>query len=310
MKVLIIGFGSIARKHYAALKKLRPDAIFFALRSGESSTEELDIKNIFDWKDAPSDISFAIISNPTFKHKDVLKELVNRNIAVFIEKPLSDSLDGLEEIGKQIEKQKLVTYVACNLRFLPVFEYLKNVILKKDKQINEVSIYCGSYLPNWRPEKNFKEIYSARKEMGGGVHLDLFHELDYTCWLFGLPSSSSKILRSQSSLKISAVDFANYQFIYPNFIASVTLNYYRVDPKRTIEIVNADETLTVNLLSNSISNNKGEILFTEPNFTINDTYLAQMNYFLGIFAGENPSINTFSESLQILKICLNSEKIN
>lgn len=310
MKVLIVGLGSIARKHYIALKKLNPAVSVFAFRSDESSTEEPDIKNIFDWKEIPSDLSFAIISNPTFKHTEVLRELVNRNIPAFIEKPISDNLADLEVIEKQIEKQKLITYVACNLRFLPVLQYLKNVILKKDKQINEVSVYCGSYLPNWRPEKNYKDIYSARKEMGGGVHLDLFHELDYTCWLFGFPSKSFNILRSTSSLKISAVDFANYQFIYPDFIGSVTLNYYRVDSKRTIEIVYSDETIIVNLLSNTISNNKGEIIFTDSNFTINDTYLAQMNYFLGIFAGKNQAINTFSESLKILKLCLNSEKIN
>jgi predicted dehydrogenase len=310
MRVLFIGFGSIAKKHYQALKKLKPDAIVYALKSSSRPSEETDIKDIYNWEEVPSDITFAIISNPTFKHTEALTELVNRNIPVFIEKPISDILEGLDEIEKQIQDQKLITYVACNLRFLPALQYLKNVLLKEVKEINEVSIYCGSYLPSWRPEQDYKTNYSARKEMGGGVHLDLFHELDYTGWLWGLPKDSFKLLRNKSSLNISAIDFANYQFIYPNFIASITLNYYRVDPKRTIEIVTSKETFLVDLLSNTISNNKGQIVFTNKDFTIKDTYLAQMDYFLGVLKGANPPINTFSESLQILKICLNSEKIN
>jgi predicted dehydrogenase len=310
MKVLFVGFGSIAGKHHEALRKLKPDAIIYALKSGTQPSEVSDIIDIFNWNEVPSDITFAIISNPTFKHTEALTELVRRSIPVFIEKPLSDTLEGLEVIEKQIREQKLITYVACNLRFLPVLQFLKNVILPQTKEINEVTVYCGSYLPNWRPEKNYRDVYSSRKEMGGGVHLDLFHELDYTYWLFGKPTDCFKILRSKSSLNISAYDFANYQFIYPNFTSSITLNYYRLDPKRTIEIVTSSETFLVNLLSNTISNSKCEIIFANQDFTTKDTYLVQMNYFLGILCGINPPINTFSESLQILKICLNSEKTN
>lgn len=309
MKVLFVGFGSIAKKHYQALKKLKPDAVIYALKSSDHPSEVSGIIDIFKWEDVPSDITFAIISNPTFKHIEVLTELVRRNISVFIEKPISETLDGLDEIERQIQKQKLITYVGCNLRFLPVLQYLKNVILSDGLQINEVSVYCGSYLPNWRPGKDYRTIYSSQKELGGGAHLDLFHELDYTCWLFGLPSDSFKILKNKSSLNISAVDFANYQFIYSNFVGSITLNYYRLDPKRTIEIVTSEGTFSVNLLLNTISNSKDEIVFVNENFTINDTYLTQMNYFLGVLEGINPPMNTFSESLQILKICLDGEKI-
>lgn len=308
MKVLIVGFGSIARKHYAALKKLKPNVTVYALRSRKNRETDYDIINIFNWNEVPSDTSFAIVSNPTYKHTEVLKELTDRNIPIFIEKPISNELRELDNILTQIEKKNLTTYVACNLRFLPILQFLRNEILSKIENINEVTVYCGSSLPNWRPEKNFRNTYSARKEMGGGVHLDLFHELDYTCWLWGLPLEVYRIIRSKSSLKISAVDYANYQLVYPNFVCSITLNYFRVDPKRTIEIVTSKQTIFVDLLTSRITNNKGEIIFTSPNFAINDTYLAQMNYFIGILEGSNPPINNFSESLNILKICLQSEK--
>jgi predicted dehydrogenase len=309
MNVLFVGFGSIAKKHFDALKILKPEAVVYALRSGKEASDIPGIKNIFSWKEVPSDIAFAIISNPTFKHTDTLTEIVSRNIPVFIEKPIADKLDGLDKLELQIEQMKLHTYVACNLRFLPALQYLKNEILPQCKKVNEVSVYCGSYLPDWRQGINYKENYSAREEMGGGVHLDLFHELDYMSWLFGLPSSSSGILRNRSSLNITAADFANYQLIYSDFVGSITLNYYRLDPKRTIEVVTSDGTFTADIIANKILNGKGEVIFSNSGFSIKDTYLAQMNYFLGTFDRQNLSMNTFSESLKILKICLNAEKI-
>lgn len=304
MKVLFVGFGSIAKKHYDALKKLQPNSTVYALKSGNSSTKETDVIDLFDWKDVPKDISFAIVSNPTFKHTEVLSQLVERNIPVFMEKPLSDKLEGLSELVAKIKQKNIFTYVACNLRFLPVLQYLKNQIIKKGIRINEVSVYCGSFLPDWRKGIDYKEVYSANKEMGGGVHLDLFHELDYTCWLFGMPEKSTMVKSSNSSIDINAVDYANFQFVYPTFIGSITLNYYRRDAKRTIEIVTSEDTFLVDLLANTITNNKGKIIFSARDFAINETYLAQMNYFLCNFAENISEMNSVSDSVQILKICL------
>src|SRR5690606_14944767 len=127
---------------------------------------------------------YIIISNPTFKHKETIVNLLPLGLPLFIEKPLFDKLDG-EFLLHAIKEKNLITYVACNLRFLDCLKFIKDFIL--GKRINEVNIYCGSYLPDWRQGVNFREIYSANKDMGGGVHIDLIHEIDYANWIFGNP---------------------------------------------------------------------------------------------------------------------------
>ena len=64
MKILIIGLGSIAKKHISAISALIPDSLFFALRSNKNSTTFENVKNIFEINETPKDIDFIIISNP------------------------------------------------------------------------------------------------------------------------------------------------------------------------------------------------------------------------------------------------------
>ncbi|MDP1689373.1 MAG: Gfo/Idh/MocA family oxidoreductase [bacterium] len=308
MNVLFIGFGSIAKKHHAALLDLYPDVKCFALRSQANAAAVPDLVNLYNWSELPSSIDFAIVSSPTYKHTADVKELIDRRIPIFLEKPISHRLDGLDELNEQIKKNTIPTYIACNLRFLPVLQFLREEILKSNKRINEVVIYAGSFLPEWRPNINFRQNYSANESMGGGVHVDLFHELDYACWIFGKPEQSFNIKRSSSTLKIPAVDFASYSLIYPNFVTTVLLNYFRKQAKRTIEIVFDNDVWTVDLLKNKLVNAEGEIIFEKNDFTIRDTYKVQMHYFTdAIKKGVSPDLNTFENSLEILKICLRND---
>ena len=48
-------------------------------------------------------------------------------------------------------------------------------------------LWVSSYLPSWHPTEDYREMYSAKKELGGGVVMDSIHEIDLTHWLFGKP---------------------------------------------------------------------------------------------------------------------------
>jgi predicted dehydrogenase len=183
---------------------------------------------------------------------------------------------------------------------------LKEKLNTGNLRINEINVYCGSYLPDWRPGKDFRTIYSANSSMGGGVHLDLFHELDYTTWLFGLPKNSNSILRNVSSLDIDAIDYANYVLEYDSFTANIILNYYRRKPKREIEIVFDNETWTVDIIKAEIKNDDDEYLLKAPNFTNKETYVAQLKYFINCLKENQAPMNSFKNSLENLKICLKS----
>lgn len=305
MNVLIIGLGSIGKKHIDALKKLEPNAVVFALRSSKGEDVYLDVKNIYSILDIKTTIDFVIISNVTSEHEKSILIAINLNCPIFIEKPVLNSIANAENISKELAIKNIHTYVACNLRFHPAIQFISDYLKKNDLKINEVNIYSGSFLPDWRKGKNFRETYSSQKNLGGGVHLDLIHEIDYCTWLFGLPEKVVSVKRSVSTLNIDAFDYANYIFQYPKFAATISLNYYRRDKKRQIEILTDDTTILIDLEKSKIIDLiKNEIVFSK-NFNILETYLDQMSYFIENIRSNNQPMNSFSNAVNVLKLAIN-----
>lgn len=301
MKVLIIGLGSIAKKHIDALNSLRKDVTYLALRSSKESKSQQNIQNIYDLSEIKEIVDFCIISNPTQLHLKAINDAVELGIPLFIEKPSLMNLDGSEELLKKIRSKNIQTHIAFNLRFHPVLNFLKNKL--NPLEILEVNIYCGSYLPDWRPNVDYRKVYSANRDLGGGVHLDLIHEIDYATWLFGSPQHVQSVRSKFSDLEIDSVDYAHYQLIYPNKAVSITLNYFRKVPKRKLELVTTKGVIYADLLTQKVWNEKEEVLF-QSNSSILDTYKYQMEYFLDLLSTKEPSFSTFENSLENLKICL------
>lgn len=301
MRVLIIGLGSIARKHVHAITKLVPDVELIALRSCVEAPAVDGVKNIYSWDEigTAGEFDFAIISNPTSQHISSIEKLIEYNIPLFIEKPLHDKVVD-DKLIDLINTKNIITYIACNLRFLHSLKEIKKII--SQQRINEVNVYCGSYLPDWRPDTDYRSTYSAIPELGGGVHIDLIHEIDYIYWLFGAPIASKSFFCNKSSLGIRAYDYANYLLEYQDFCSSIILNYYRRDYKRTLEILTDNHTYLVDLAKNNISCD-GTVIFSSDQKII-DTYECQMEYFLDCIKHNNASFNTIKVANEILKICL------
>lgn len=307
MNILIVGLGSIARKHIAAIREAAPDAKIYALRSSSSSAAYEGVTDIRSPEEAGVRFDFAIISNPTSLHAATIERLASLRIPLFIEKPLFAEA-GHEELVDKIRESGIRTYVACNLRFLDCLRYLHDYISSHpERRINEVNVYCGSYLPDWRPGTDFRQCYSAIPELGGGVHIDLVHEIDYVCWIFGLPSESFGVCRNVSSLGIAAIDYAAYLLIYPEFTASVTLNYYRRDYRRMVEIVFEDCTWTADLKLNEIRDAEGKVVYKGCNSPA-ATYADQMAYFLRLIRDGDKAENDIGAAYDVLKICMKYER--
>lgn len=308
MNILIVGLGSIAKKHINVLKSISLDFNFFALRSSPNADIKDGIKNIYSWEEIENvNISFAIISNPTSKHKEAISNLLKLKCPLFIEKPLYHKLD-IEVLLFHVKKENILTYVACNLRFLDSLLFVKNKLAQNDVRLNEINVYCGSYLPSWRAT-DYRKSYSAISDLGGGVHLDLIHEIDYLYWMLGKPIDVLSILRNVSSLNIEVCDYANYNLIYDQFCANIVLNYFRRDYKRTFELVFENETWLVDLTNNNIYR-ENEIIY-QSNQRILDTYKSQIDYFLQLInANAKTSMNTIEDAYEVLKICLNNDENN
>jgi len=301
MNVLFVGLGSIAIKHINAIRQITWDINIYALRSSIKAEEKEGVKNLYAFEEIIKiNFDFAVISNPTSEHKKTIEKLLVLKCPLFIEKPVSNTID-MQDIIAEIKRLNILTYIACNLRFLDSLRYVKEEISKKQKKINEVNVYCGSYLPEWHPNVDFRTTYSAHKDMGGGVQFDLIHEIDYIYWLFGKPERIIKNFRNVSSLEIDAIDYGNYCLEYENFCVGIVLNYYRRDYKRTMEILFDDSTWLVDLKQNNVVIEQKEVFKSSQK--INDTYFEQMKYFFQLIQkGEKTSINPIDEAVEVLKI--------
>lgn len=307
MKILFVGFGSIARKHLWALNELRNDLEVFALRSSPNSKQIEGVTNLYQMSELPHDLSFVIISNPTSAHAGTILLMSKLGCPLFIEKPVFNEIsDGNKILAEQLKAVGIKTYVGCNLRFHPLLEAFKDLVYKNNSRVEEVNVYCGSYLPDWRPERDYKQSYSAKRELGGGADLDLIHEIDYVTWFFGFPYKALAVKNSHSSLDIQAPDAAYYILQYNNFVANISLNYFRKEAKRTFEVVLTDQILELDLVNGSIKRD-GEVIIKGQENDLKTSYLEQMKYFIECIESNGAIENDIQNGLKVLEICLINE---
>jgi predicted dehydrogenase len=226
-KVLIIGFGSIGKKHATILKnfKMVSDIYIF---SKKNSKTFINIKKLSQIKKINPD--YIIICSRTldhFKHLKYIEKNLSKKI-VLVEKPLFSKFHNFT-----IARNKV--FVAYNLRQHPVLKFIKNFI--KNKKLFSVNIFCNSYLPAWRKNVNYKNSYSSHRRSGGGVLLDLSHEIDYLQWIFKKIKKIDLVkIKKLSNLKINVEDHVLIvgKTELSNFV--VDLNYYSLFSRREVII--------------------------------------------------------------------------
>ncbi|MDD5103146.1 MAG: Gfo/Idh/MocA family oxidoreductase [Candidatus Peribacteraceae bacterium] len=301
MNILILGLGSIAKKHIAALRAIGVDARISALRSSRDAEKFEDIQNIYSLDELPSSPDCVIISNPTNLHFASIKQVLPFQCPLFIEKPVVLTEEEAKKLVTLLPGDA-VTYVACVLRHHPCLQFVRDHLNGAHKQINEVNAYCGSFMPEWVKGKDWRQSFRFDPAQSGGVHLELIHEMDYVSWLFGKPSFVAHTLRNVSSLKMPAPDYAHYVLGFDSFTATITLNYFRRDAKRTLEIVFEDETWSVDLLKYTIDAG-GKRIFSSP-LTMPDLYCAQMRYLLDCLKTGKKPMNAAEEACDVLRLSL------
>ena len=239
---LVIGYGSIGKKHYRVMKKLNFFKKIYILSSHINGDNV--IKNIKEIKKINPD--FIVICSETYKHYFQLKYLdqILENKIILIEKPIFSKFKKLK-----IKNNKV--FVGYNLRYHPIILFLKYFL--KNKSIVTANVTCNSYLPNWR-DRNYKNIYSSIKNKGGGVHLDLSHEIDYSNWIFEKFKTENITLKKLSNLKIDSYDYFNL-IGYSKFVKliNINLNYFSQKNKRNIEVIMNNQLIDADLIKNKIN---------------------------------------------------------
>ena len=294
-KVAIIGFGSIGKKHFEIFKKYKLAKKIFIISSQDLKFNE---KNIFltsirEIKKINPD--YFVISSETAKHLKFIKFIENnfKNKCVLVEQPLSNDLP-------HFKITKNLIYVGYNLRFHPVIQYVSNLI--KNTKIISIDSICRSNLKNWR-KIDYTKSSSASKKKGGGVLLDLSHELDYIYYLFGDLFVRYSFNKKISNLKIDSDDtlyvFGN---TLNNSLFSIIANYYSKMEFRSFTITGNNILIYGDLINNYvlIKKNKKIIRKSWSKFNIMKTYLDQH---ISIIKNENSKIlSNYNQSIKLMKI--------
>ena len=168
MIILIIGLGSIAEKHVDAIYALKLEVTIYALRGKSARKSYRDVINISSVSEIQNKIDFIVVSNITSAHEATIMSVLELQCPIFIEKPVLSDLGNVSVISLKLKEKSILTYVACNLRFHSGLQFLKKYLDEKNPRINEVNIYCGSYLPDWRRAINFRESYVLNQSKGAG----------------------------------------------------------------------------------------------------------------------------------------------
>ena len=292
MKVLIIGFGSIGKRHYDVLSKLSEirgiDLVTKQNIENKICYKKLEVVNNINQYD------YFVIASETNKHFEQLNFL-EKNVKdklIFCEKPLFESKQDLK-----IKNNKI--FVGYVLRFHPLLEKLKNMI--KDEGIISVNAKCGQYLPSWRLNIDYKESYSAKKEKGGGVLLDLSHEIDYVQWLCGKINEIKSYQVKISDLEINSDDLTmligkTNQDIFVN----ISVDYISKITNRRLLVETLEYTYELDFIENKLVK-KDKAGFEEiiSSSNIKRNYMFEQMH-LDIF-NQQKNICTFKEALEVMQ---------
>ncbi|MBI1911710.1 MAG: Gfo/Idh/MocA family oxidoreductase [Deltaproteobacteria bacterium] len=315
LKVLIVGCGSIGRRHLANLKALGVKK-FILCDTNKELLEKVatGLENpvlTTNFKDAVLRCpDAAVICTPSSMHLEMSLELAKRGVDLLIEKPLSHSLEGCSELEELVMEKDLVAMLAMCYRFHPVFLHIKNLVDSEIiGKIFHVNYYGGHYLPDWHPYADYRNEYASQKRLGGGVILTSIHSLDNIRWLFGEVSEAHAFVDKVSSLEMDAEDIATAIFRLENGIYVNWQNDFlqRANQHRMV-ITGEAGTIRCDFVEGVIetylTNYKKTWNTGKLTFDINKMYLEEMEHFLEcIINRTQPSID-LKEGYKTLKLAL------
>jgi len=314
MKFLIAGFGSIGRRHLRNLRTLGETDIIL-LRSNKSTLPDDEITGLPVETDIAAALAHkpdaVIISNPTALHLDVAIPAAKAGCAILMEKPVSHSLDRMDEFKKAVKIGGAGVLLGYQFRFHPGLRQVKSWLT--DGLIGRPLSFrgqWGEYLPNWHPWEDYRASYTARPDLGGGVVVTLSHPIDYLRWLLGDVENLWAFSGRISDLEIQVEDFAEIGMQFANGVTgSLHVDYYQQPPSHTLEITgtagriiwdNSDGTARLF----QAETGKWQDVALPANFDRNDLFIAETKHFLDIIQKKAEPVCSLADGEAALKLCL------
>jgi predicted dehydrogenase len=316
-KILVVGLGSIGKRHVRILRTLYPNIEIIVLRHNKCDDADIALYALSSCVTAIEDAlalqpDAAIIATPATKHLETAKKLANAGVHLLIEKPISATTTGVQSLIDLCKKNRVTLMTAYNLRFQPSLqEFRKNIQKNKIGRVLSVRAEVGQYLPSWRPDSDYRDTVSAQKRSGGGVLLELSHEIDYLAWVFGNVEWVKAHVSKQSDLEIDVEDIVNVIFGAKSkneneIVVLLNMDFVRHDNIRQCTAVGDKGSLRWDAIAGEVAwfsqDGKGwKVLFSQT--TERDyTYTKEINHFFNAIEKKEEISISGKDGLNALKV--------
>ena len=314
MDFLVVGCGSIGQRHIRNLILLGHQVYGCEIDYKKASQvkKKYKIEVFEDLKKALiKKYDGALICTPTSLHIPLSLELAKAGINLFIEKPLSNNLQGIDELLEIVKKNNLVSLVGCNTRFLPSFKLVRKMIKQgKIGKVLSVKVECGFYLPYWHPYEDYRKMYSANKSLGGGVILDDIHEIDSLMWLFGKVRKVFCYADKISNLDIDTEDIAEIFLKFESgVVAQIHLDYLQRTYRRYYEFIGEKGIIIWDYITQKVElykekTNQWEVFQESINTNREIMFIDEIKHFINCIKRKEQSVNDISSAKKILEVAL------
>ncbi|MEJ2608105.1 MAG: Gfo/Idh/MocA family oxidoreductase [Anaerolineales bacterium] len=319
MRFLISGLGSIGRRHLKNLVTLGQTDIVFH-RTGKSTLPDDELAGY----PAESDLSEAlerwspdavIVSNPTALHLEVAVPAARAGCSLLLEKPISHTLDHVDELRAALDAGGGNVLVGFQFRFHPGLQHAARLL--RERVIGDpisVRAHWGEYLPTWHPWEDYRESYSARRDMGGGVLLTLCHPFDYLRWLCGEVSSLFASVGNFGELELDVEDTAAVLLsLEGDVLGTVYLDYNQQPASHWLEISGTRGSIRWDNADGAVrwwttQKREWEIYSPAEGFERNTLFLEEMRHFIDVVRGDAQPRCTLQDGIRALKIVLAAKR--
>lgn len=313
MKTLIAGLGSVGRRHLRNLVALgeKDFVLLRTLRATLPDDElsgypvETNLQEALD-KHHPDAV---IVATPTALHLDIAIPAAESGCAILIEKPVSHSMERIDQLQAAVRKSGSKILVGFQFRFHPGL--LRSRQLVSDGELGRVisaHVHFGEYLPAWHPWEDYRKGYAARADMGGGVVLTQCHSLDYLPWLVGRVESVWGFTGKLSDLEVDVEDTAKIGLRFTGgMLASLHLDYNQRPPRHQFEIIGTKGSLRWDLVDGATRIYRAEkkdwdVYPLPAGWERNAMFIDQMKHFIAVVNGETEPSCTLDDGIKVQRI--------
>lgn len=314
-RILIVGYGSIGKRHLRIARETFPSADIYVLRHQSHIGAIEHANGCFNHLTEACAFSpqVAIVANPASFHIEIALALASVECHLLIEKPLSNTAENVDAFLKLAKEKNIIIQVGYNMRHLSSLKQFRDDI--NAGMIGRVlSIRCevGQYLPSWRLDNDYRQTVSAQHALGGGVLLELSHELDYLRWIFGEIEWVNAWLGKLSDLEVNVEDTAHIILgfmrtsVHDTLVAAVTLDFIRRDPTRVCTVIGERSSLRWNGITNTVERYSVDDAMWQLDFKgsleRDESYYAQWKNFLACIDNVETPLVSGKDGFEVLKI--------